>query len=180
MRKLIHLAALIALMGQSAIANDVLLMKPNETLDPERAAAILDTQRGPVAGLKFRSIRLMADAPEAEPSGPSALALPVQFAFDSATILPEAEPQLDALAQGIKLLSPAAVVVIEGHTDAYGAGRYNHLLSDKRATAVKHYLVFRHGIDGTRLKTLAKGEDDPFDLKNPYAAENRRVQFHGE
>jgi outer membrane protein OmpA-like peptidoglycan-associated protein len=180
MRKLIHLAALIAIMGQSALANDVLLMKQNETLDPQQAAAILDRHQGSGPRLKFRSIRLTADVPEAEASGPSALALPVQFAFDSAEIMPQAEPQLDALAQGIKLLSPATVVVIEGHTDAHGTERYNFKLSAKRAIAVKDYLVFRHGIDGARLKTLAKGEDDPFNRENPYADENRRVQFHGE
>jgi outer membrane protein OmpA-like peptidoglycan-associated protein len=180
MRKLVHLAALVAIMGQSAIANDVLLIKQNETLDPARAAAILDRHQGPAHGLKFRSIRLTDDVPEAASPGPSALALPVQFAFDSARIMPQAEPQLDALAQGIKMLSPATVVVIEGHTDAYGSERYNFRLSAKRAIAVKDYLVFRHGIDGARLKTLAKGEDDPFDRDNPYADENRRVQFHGE
>ena len=178
MRKLIHLAALVAIMGQTAIANDVLLMKQNEILDPQRAAAILDRHPGP--RLKFRSIRLTADVPEPETPGPSALALPVQFAFDSAEIMPQAEPQLDALAQGIKMLSPATVVVIEGHTDAYGSERYNFKLSAKRAIAVKDYLVFRHGIDGARLKTLAKGEDDPFNREDPYADDNRRVQFHGE
>ena len=178
MRKLIHLAALVAIVAQSAIANDVLLLKQNETLDPEQAAAILGRQQG--AELKFRSIRLTPDANEAGRSGPSTLALPVQFAFDSARILPEAEPQLDALAQGVKLLSEATVVVIEGHTDAHGTERYNFKLSAKRALAVKDYLVLRHGIEGTRLKTLAKGEDAPFVKENPYAVENRRVQFHGE
>lgn len=178
MHKLMHLTALVALVGQCAMANDVLLLKQHETLDPEQAAAILGRQQGP--GLKFRSIRLMPDNPEADRTSPSALALPVQFAFDSAQILPEAEPQLDALAEGVKLLSENAVVVIEGHTDAYGPERYNFKLSAKRALAVRDYLVLRHGIASARLKTLAKGEEVPFVRENPFAVENRRVQFHGE
>jgi hypothetical protein len=40
--------------------------------------------------------------------------------------------------------------------------------------------VYRHRIDAARLKTLARGEDDPFAGKDPFAEENRRVQFRGE
>ena len=109
----------------------------------------------------------------------SALSLPVQFAFDSSEILPAARTQLDALAQGIKLLAPGRIVTVEGHTDATGSAAYNLELSRNRARAVRDYLVHQHGIDAARLKTVGYGESRPIEDTDPYAAINRRVQFRG-
>jgi len=109
----------------------------------------------------------------------SALSLPVRFAFDSAEILPAARTQLDALAKGIKLLSPGSVVTVEGHTDATGSPAYNLELSRNRARAVHDYLVREHGIDAARLKTVGYGPSQPIEDTDPYAPINRRVQFRG-
>jgi outer membrane protein OmpA-like peptidoglycan-associated protein len=147
-----------ALITHSAFALDVRLYKQGETPDPREVAAILEAPK--TRSIKMRSIRLLAQAP-AEAGGaqlqtsmappevdpvPSALALPVRFAFDSARVLPESVRALDALAKGIKLAGPNAKVVIEGHTDAAGSDAYNLTLSEKRALAVKTYLVLQHGI----------------------------------
>ncbi|MEJ8822022.1 OmpA family protein [Variovorax humicola] len=121
--------------------------------------------------------RVVRDDPSSE--APSALSLPVQFGFDSAEILPAARTQLDALAAGIKLLSPESIVTIEGHTDASGSAAYNLELSRVRARAVRDYLVQRHGIDAARLKTVGYGKDRPIEDSDPHAAINRRVQFRG-
>lgn len=112
-------------------------------------------------------------------SQPESIALPVQFAFDSADILPRARAQLDAVAEGIKLLPGSNRVLIEGHTDALGTHQYNLQLSRKRAEAVKHYLVTEHGLDAQRLKTIGFGEDRPMDGEDASKPENRRVQFRG-
>ena len=109
----------------------------------------------------------------------NAFSLPVQFAFDSATILPAARRQLDAVASGIKLLPETQNVVLEGHTDATGADAYNLSLSQRRAAAVKAYLVEVHGIDAQRLRDRGLGEQQPIDGIDPFAPENRRVQFRG-
>jgi outer membrane protein OmpA-like peptidoglycan-associated protein len=109
----------------------------------------------------------------------TALSLPVRFAFDSAEILPAARTQLDALAQGIKLLPPGSIVTVEGHTDAVGSDAYNLELSEARARAVRDFLVQRHGIAPARLKTVGFGKKRPIEGTDPYAAVNRRVQFHG-
>src|SRR5438034_4779343 len=95
-------------------------------------------------------------------------------------ILPAARPQLDALAAGIRLLPAAQAVRIEGHTDAAGSDRYNEQLSQKRAYSVKRYLVAMHGIDPERLHAVGLGEYAPLGGRDPYAAEQRRVQFRGE
>jgi OmpA-OmpF porin, OOP family len=103
----------------------------------------------------------------------------VQFAFDSADLLPNARPQLDALAEGIRLLPPTASVRIEGHTDAAGSDAYNDHLSRRRAESVKRYLV-AHGIDPSRLRAVGLGEQATLPGRDPQAPENRRVQFRGE
>ena len=112
--------------------------------------------------------------------GTSVLSLPVQFAFDSAEILPSARAQLDALAAGVQMLPETTRVVIEGHTDAAGSDTYNEQLSLRRAQAVKRYLVAAHGIDASRLRAMGLGEYAPLVGMAATAPENRRVQFRGE
>lgn len=106
----------------------------------------------------------------------SVVGLPVEFAFNSAEILPSNEPQLDAVAEGIKMAGDITVVV-EGHTDAYGSEAYNNRLSLQRAEAVRRYLMERHGISGTKLVVEGHGESSPLDPSNPFADANRRVQL---
>jgi outer membrane protein OmpA-like peptidoglycan-associated protein len=116
--------------------------------------------------------------PEAQASsgeGESAFALPIQFAYKSAQILPDAMPAIDAVAEGIK--QAGVRVLVEGHTDAKGGAAYNRSLSRQRAEAVKRYLVRQHGIRPQNLIVVGKGGSEPLDPNDPYAAENRRVQF---
>jgi outer membrane protein OmpA-like peptidoglycan-associated protein len=91
--------------------------------------------------------------------------------------MPAATEQLDAVAAGIKQLEGAVVVVIEGHTDAHGKAAYNTGLSERRAESVRRYLAQKHQIDMQLLKTEGKGASDPINKQNPFAGENRRVQF---
>jgi outer membrane protein OmpA-like peptidoglycan-associated protein len=128
---------------------------------------------------KSGRVRPPARPSQSAPADPTALALPVQFGFDSADILPAARAQLDALAEGIKLLAPELHVAIGGHTDAAGTEEYNMALSQRRAAAVKQYLVKVHGIDGERLRAVGFGKSQPLEGRDPRAVENRRVQFHG-
>ena len=115
------------------------------------------------ASLAKTSARVLGRSPRGSHDDPdtdaSALSLPVHFAFGSADILPAAATQLDALAEGIKLLPPDSIVTVEGHTDAVGSDAYNLELSRVRARAVRDYLVQHHGIDAARLKTVGYGEE---------------------
>ncbi|WP_280150893.1 OmpA family protein [Piscinibacter sp. XHJ-5] len=186
MARRFHLASLLlALAAGSALAQDVRLYGAGESVDPREVAGILDQSRP----MKMRSIRLLDDTPSAQTAQQpqdasrirsSALALPVQFAFDSAEIQPSARPQLDALAEGIRMLPTIQSIVIEGHTDAVGSEAYNEQLSQRRAQAVKRYLVASHGIDAARLRAVGLGEFAPLQGRDPNASENRRVQFRGE
>jgi outer membrane protein OmpA-like peptidoglycan-associated protein len=169
-RKLALSCLAIAALSSSALAQTVVHYRDGQAVDPQQVAQILNTRV-----VKTRSLRLLN-----EPAPAKALSLPVHFAFDSATITPSARPQLDALAAGIKMLPPAQKVVVEGHTDAVGTEPYNLQLSQRRAAAVKSYLVSMHGIPADRLDIVGYGEKRPIDGADPLAAENRRVQFHGE
>ncbi len=176
------LLSLIALAGASANAQTTLYYREGQRVDPGEVKQILE--RAPEAAGSTRSIRLLPERPESggapeAPKVPNALSLPVRFELDSAKISPSARTQLDALAEGIKLMQPDRTVVIEGHTDARGSAFYNEVLSSRRAAAVKIYLVETHGIDPERLKAVGYGKQQPIEGVNPFAAENRRVQFRG-
>jgi outer membrane protein OmpA-like peptidoglycan-associated protein len=166
----------------AAFADSALHYREGERVDPQQVARIL----GAAAPMKTRSIRLLDDAPAAaqpqqqqRPAATASLSLPVRFGFDSTDIAASARPQLDALAEGIKLLPAGQAIVIEGHTDAAGPDAYNQALSQRRALMVKRYLVQQHGIDPQRLKDTGYGEQRPIDGADPHAAQNRRVQFRG-
>lgn len=176
----------------ATVANDLVLYQPGELPDPQDIAAMLRASQAPAAPIRTRSLKLL---PETQPAGaegrmsgvkpgpaggPSAFALPVRFAFDSARILPEAHEQLDAVAEGIKLAGADVRVVIEGHTDAAGPADYNLQLSRRRANEVKNYLAIRHGIATANLRAIGSGASSPYNRDDPYAAENRRVEFRAD
>jgi outer membrane protein OmpA-like peptidoglycan-associated protein len=169
-RKLALACLALAALSSAALAQTVVHYREGQVVDPLQVARILNTRV-----VKTRSLRLLT-----EPEPAKALSLPVHFSFDSAAIAPSARPQLDALAEGIKLLPPTEKVVIEGHTDAVGTEAYNMQLSQRRAAAVKSYLVAMHGIPADRLVDVGYGLSRPIEGADPRAGENRRVQFHGE
>ena len=68
------------------------------------------------------------------------------------------------------------MVRIEGHADASGSDDYNRTLSQRRADAVKQYLV-RKGADGAILDAVGLGAEHPKIAADPFAAENRRVEI---
>ncbi len=81
------------------------------------------------------------------------------FDFDKATLRPEGKAKLDELvskANAIKL----EVILVVGHTDRIGSAKYNQGLSERRAAAVKSYLVSK-GIEANRVYTEGKGLTQP-------------------
>ena len=81
------------------------------------------------------------------------------FDFDKATLRPEGKAKLDELvskAGAIKL----EVILVVGHTDRIGSAAYNQKLSERRAAAVKTYLVSK-GIEANRVYTEGKGKTQP-------------------
>lgn len=100
----------------------------------------------------------------------------VTFGFDSAAL---AETQKPALRQLCRAMDEEGVRLfrIIGHTDAAGGDAYNQQLSVLRAEEVARFFVEDCGIAPARLEAIGVGKRHPFDAADPYAAENRRVEF---
>jgi outer membrane protein OmpA-like peptidoglycan-associated protein len=197
MSKLAPMAALIAAIVVSAtLSAEPVYVGSGQTLRPIDVARALAGKnfrpkmrmRGMDLGVNATEpLSLGANAPQesaeqssdthAAEAGGDGLAVAIAFAFDSATLASDAYPLLDNLAEGIKLTDPSTTVNIEGHTDASGTDAYNLLLSERRANAVRDYLIQHHGIAAARLRSSGKGESSPLTPSAPNDAKNRRVEF---
>jgi len=103
--------------------------------------------------------------------------LEIYFDFNSATVTAKAEPQLKELGNALRSAKlENSVIVISGHTDAKGADGYNQKLSERRAEAVKAYLVENMKISPDNLTTAGYGKRNLKDKGHPYAGVNRRVE----
>jgi outer membrane protein OmpA-like peptidoglycan-associated protein len=101
----------------------------------------------------------------------------VLFASGKSTLLPGAQAKLNAVADALKDQADHEIVV-EGHTDTQGSDATNLELSQKRAQAVRDYLV-AHGVPTSRVRAQGLGESKPVaDNKTAEGrANNRRVEI---
>lgn len=83
----------------------------------------------------------------------------VNFTPGSARLSNIAKAKLDEVALRMKQ-DPEAGALVIGYTDASGSSDANQRMSEQRAQAVKNYLVTRHGIDPSRIKTEGRGSAD--------------------
>ena len=101
-----------------------------------------------------------APAPGVKPTGEKVtLAADALFDFDKAVLRPEGKAKLDDLVAKSKAIKLEVILAV-GHTDRIGSDAYNQKLSEKRAAAVKEYLVAK-GIEANRVYTEGKGEKQP-------------------
>jgi OOP family OmpA-OmpF porin len=120
---------------------------------------------------------------EAEPTVVVLAFEDVHFDFDQSTLRPQTQT---ILKRNIQLLkdNPKAKIRIAGYTSASGTDEYNQKLSERRAQAVKDYLIGEGIIVSDRLSTIGYGEEDPAnfeaapkELYSPEAKSNMRVLF---
>ncbi|MDP2132810.1 MAG: OmpA family protein [Sulfuritalea sp.] len=110
-------------------------------------------------------------APAAKPAAPAPAAAPkpaaqkvtlaadALFDFNKADLRAEGKSKLDKLAGDIKGIKLEVIIAV-GHADRFGTDAYNQKLSEKRAEAVKAYLVSK-GVEPNRVYTEGKGEKQP-------------------
>lgn len=137
---------------------------------PKQVAAAPEPAPTPVAAPEPEPMAAPVPAPAPEPAavGPAepafekiTLASEVLFAFDKSVLKPEGKERLDADVVGkMKAHPEVELVLITGHTDRIGSDGYNQKLSERRANAVKAYLVSQ-GIAENRLHAVGKGEKEP-------------------
>jgi peptidoglycan-associated lipoprotein len=99
----------------------------------------------------------------------------VFFAFDSAVLDASAQKTLDRQAQFLAK-NTKVTTTVEGHCDERGTREYNLALGERRANAVKSYLV-NSGVAATRVATISYGKERPAVVGHTEEAysENRRA-----
>jgi OmpA-OmpF porin, OOP family len=110
----------------------------------------------PVAGAAPAAAAAAAAKPAAEKVTLAADAL---FDFNKAVLRPEGKAKLDDVAAKINDIKLEVIIAV-GHADRIGTDAYNQKLSERRAAAVKEYLVAK-GVEANRVYTEGKGEKQP-------------------
>jgi peptidoglycan-associated lipoprotein len=154
-------------------------------VSPSDSTTYTITASGP-GGSADSSVRVTVAAPPPppppQPTGPTDEELfrtnvhDVFFDFNKADIRTDAH---DGLAQSAEFLRshPQFKVTIEGHCDERGSTEYNLVLGDRRAAAVKNYLV-QLGISADRLNTVSYGKEKPFCTESNEACWQRNRVGH--
>jgi outer membrane protein OmpA-like peptidoglycan-associated protein len=141
---------------------------------PEQSKFINSLRNRPTRSLTTDERQELATVTKDKPS----IDIDIEFAYNSADIGPSATPGVTAL--GKALSSPqfaGSTFVLAGHTDAKGGDTFNQDLSERRAEAVKRYLVQRYKLPAASLVSVGYGKTKLKNPDNPLAAENRRVQI---
>jgi OOP family OmpA-OmpF porin len=125
-----------------------------------------ETQAAPAVAPAKQAVAAPAVAPVGQKITLAADAL---FDFDKAVLRPEGRAKLDDVAARSSQLTLEVVIAV-GHADRLGRAAYNQRLSERRAAAVKDYLVSK-GIPANRIYTEGKGSNQPVtapgDCKGP-------------
>jgi OmpA-OmpF porin, OOP family len=111
------------------------------------------------------------------------LTIHVNFDFDKSKVRTTDEAELKKASDFVRKY-PDAKVELEGHTDGKGTEQYNQKLSERRAEAVRQYLINEGAVDKTRISARGYGKSRPIapnktkeGKDNPEGrAENRRVE----
>ena len=108
--------------------------------------------------------------------GAGGVATVFYFDFDKSTLKPEARAALNIHAQ--RLQQNPQPIRLEGHGDERGTREYNIALGERRAAAVKEFLVLQ-GVNGGNLEVISYGEERPAALGSDEGswALNRRVEM---
>lgn len=99
------------------------------------------------------------------------------FDFDKSVVRPDGKKRIDEALAKLKGVD-VEMVIATGHTDSVGTDAYNQKLSERRAAAVKAYLVSK-GIPASKITTIGKGESQPVATNKTAEGrqKNRRVDI---
>lgn len=162
---LIHSAvAAICVLGLGACANYVKKEDFDRAVGELRSEhsslkSQVDANRAAIDSLRQTMEQKLAehDAKLTELAGRLHVDMNVHFAYDDATLRDVDKPALDSFAKVIREHHPQAAVTVEGFTDAAGNAGYNRQLGQRRADAVKDYLVSA-GLASDNLRAVTYGE----------------------
>jgi outer membrane protein OmpA-like peptidoglycan-associated protein len=135
-----------------------------------------------LVGVNYRHLKEAAPPPpvevEAAVEEKIVITQKIHFEFDRAVIRPISYPILDDVASLLQRNTQIRRVRVEGHTDWIGSDAYNQALSERRANAVRNYLI-QKGIEPDRLEAVGYGESRPIADNESVKgrARNRRTEF---
>jgi len=148
--------------------------KPAAQVSPHARSvlnALLGKQRS--RGLSEPELEQLGEAADNSRS----IDLTIYFEFNSDVISAKAMPTMMALGQALSDPSlSAAEIMLAGHTDAKGSAAYNRSLSERRAKAVRRFLITNFKLPEARLEAVGFGKQRLKNRTQPFADENRRVQ----
>lgn len=166
--KTLRLALVLAVLGFAAIGCSK-NVKPTTAAPTAAAAPATVAPAAPVAPAATPTV-----SPLDDPNSPLAQRI-VYFDFDKSDVKPEF---LDTLTAHAKYLvaNPTQKIRIEGYTDERGTVEYNIALGDRRAQAVRRFMLFQ-GVNADQITTVSYGEAHPADAGHEETswAKNRRA-----
>lgn len=135
--------------------------------------------QGLIASIDLGVARAVCIGTQADcaPQKSEGLDMRVGFAFDSDALDAPARAALTVFAEALQdTRLEAAHFRVEGHTDAIGTEAYNLDLSQRRAVAVRSFLLDQ-GLPPARLNAIGLGQSQPR-MPDPRNGANRRVELH--
>ena len=122
-------------------------------------------------------IPLNADNMGLPMDGDRSMFKPVMFAYDSSQVNPEEAGKVEAVAKYLNK-NRGSGVIVEGHGDERGSREYNLALGERRALAIRDYLISL-GVDAASIQTKSLGEEMPVSMGHDESAwrMNRRGVF---
>lgn len=163
MRKNFLVAISIASLSLAACSSDSELKPYGDELFPNEQPNVTAVDQSvpsvPVQGYDTQGLAYGSAAPGSQDDLEVNVGDRVFFGYDSFTLTPEAISQLELQAQWMRQY-PSVNIAVEGHADERGTREYNLALGDKRANAVKNYLVSL-GVSPMRVQTISYGKERP-------------------
>ena len=123
---------------------------------------VFETTAAPEPELEDLDSDSMAPRPGSQEELVQSVGDRVFYELDSAVLGADARRTLERQAEWLRLF-PENALVIEGHCDERGTREYNLALGERRANAVREFLIAQ-GIESSRLRTLSYGKERPYAL----------------
>jgi peptidoglycan-associated lipoprotein len=177
MKKLLVLFALVAFIA-AGCAQKAATKPEAEKMSEQKAAAEKTPEQ--ITEQKMASSQESVKSMEKETAGmeeKEGMFKDINFEFDKYDVKAEYKPELKSVAEWMTKNSKTKLS-IEGHCDDRGTNEYNLALGDRRAKAVKDYLVSL-GVSSARIDTLSYGEEKPLctEQTEDCWAKNRRAHL---